>query len=46
MGYCFYVYASLAGTDTECFKTPVFMGTQAAVSDPGIALGTAAIVAT
>lgn len=40
---CSYINVTQAGTDTEVFKTPAFSGTQAAVADPGISIGTACI---
>lgn len=41
---CSYVNVTQAGTDTEVFKSPAFSGTAAAITDVGIAIGTAAII--
>lgn len=41
---CSYVNVTQAGTDTEVFKSPAYSGTAAAITDVGIAIGTAAIV--
>lgn len=38
-----YINVTQAGTDTEVFKSPAFSGTQAAIADPGISIGTAAL---
>lgn len=38
-----YVNTTQAGTDTEVFKTPASSGTQAAIFDLGIAIGSAAL---
>mgnify|MGYP001592690299 CR=1 FL=1 len=38
-----YYSVTQAGTDTEVYKSPAFSGTQAAVADIGISIGTAAI---
>ena len=40
---CSYVEVTQAGTDTEVYKSPASSGTQAAVFDYGISIGTAAI---
>lgn len=41
---CGYINVSQAGTDTEAYKIPAYSGTQAAVFDPGIGIGTAALI--
>ena len=41
---CSYVNVTQAGTDTEVFKSPAFSGTAAAITDVGIAIGSAAVV--
>ena len=41
---CSYINVTQAGTDTEVFKSPASSGTQAAVFDYGIAIGTAALI--
>jgi hypothetical protein len=41
---CSYVNVSAAGTDSEVFKSPAYSGTAAAITDVGIAIGTAAII--
>jgi hypothetical protein len=43
MDGCRYVNVTQAGTDTEVYKSPASSGTQAAVADFGIGVGTAAI---
>lgn len=43
MRNCSYVNVTQAGTDTEVFKSPVSTGTQAALFDYGISIGTAAL---
>ena len=40
-----YLNVTQAGTDTEAYKSPASSGTQAAVFDYGIAIGTAALIA-
>ena len=40
---CSYINVTQAGTDTEAYKSPASSGTQAAVFDYGISIGTAAI---
>ena len=40
---CSYVNVTQAGTDTEVFKSPASSGTQAAIFDYGISIGTAAL---
>lgn len=40
---CSYINVTAAGTDTEAFKSPAYSGTAAAITDIGIAIGTAAI---
>ena len=39
-----YINVTAAGTDTEEFKSPAYSGTAAAITDVGIAIGTAAII--
>lgn len=39
-----YVNVTQAGTDTEVFKSPAYSGTAAAITDVGIAIGSAAII--
>lgn len=43
MRNCSYINVTQAGTDTEVFKAPAYSGTAAAITDVGIAIGTAAI---
>ena len=43
MRNCSYINVTQAGTDTEVFKAPAYSGTAAAITDIGIAIGTAAI---
>lgn len=43
MRNCSFVNVTEAGTDTEVFVTPAFSGTQTAIANVGISIGTAAI---